>query len=78
MKKLLFVILAIVVLGSYAWADEKSELTSQLNALQWEMNYIQARIPMIQSQAKEIGAKLQAIQQAEEKSPKEKVEKNTK
>ena len=67
MKKLLVLICLSVFIGlsGMVMAGEKEELTSQLSALQWEMNYIQQRAVVIQQQAKELGAKLQAIQAKE-------------
>jgi peptidoglycan hydrolase CwlO-like protein len=73
MKKLLFALAIVFMVGvGQVWADEKSELTLQLQNKQLEFQYLQERQKTLATEAKEIGAKLQAIQEkekAEKKSP---------
>jgi hypothetical protein len=77
MKKIALIVLCLALAGP-VFAGEKEELNAQIQALQWEMNYIQQRSVVIQQQAKEIGAKLQAIQAKEAEAAKKVEEKDKK
>ncbi len=79
MKKLILA-LAMVAMAGTVWAGEKEELQIRINALTWEMQYMQVRGLAIQAEAKLVQERLGALlakekAEAEKKEAEKKVEK---
>jgi hypothetical protein len=77
MKRIALIVFCLALAGP-VFAGEKEELTLQLQNKQLEFQYLQERQKTLATEAKEIGAKLQAIQTKEAEAAKKVEDKGTK